>query len=193
METTTIKKWVLDPSHSELAFKVKHMMITNVNGEFKNFSVEVDGEDIFKSTLILNVDASSINTDNEDRDNHLKSADFFDVEIYDKLTFKSSQFEKIDDNEYKLHGVLTIKGVSKKVVLDVEFGGYMKDPYGNEKAGFSVSGKINRKEFGLNWNAALEAGGVMVSDEVKLSSEVQLVQQTLKHVLQDRKEVALSE
>jgi len=193
METTTNKKWVLDPSHSELTFKVKHMMITNVNGEFKNFSVEVDGEDIFKSSLKLNVDASSINTNNEDRDNHLKSADFFDVENYDKLTFESNLFEETDDNEYKLHGVLTIKGISKKVILDVEFGGYMKDPYGNEKAGFSVSGKINRKEFGLNWNAALEAGGVMVSDEVKLSSEVQLVKQSLKHVLQHRKEIALSE
>lgn len=177
METTN-KKWILDPAHSDLTFKVKHMMISNVKGEFKNFSIETDGDDIFKSNIKVDIDSSSITTNNEDRDKHLKSGDFFDVENYKKLTFESSQFEKVDDDEYKLKGMLSIKGISKKVVLDIEFGGYMKDPYDNEKAGFSMSGKINRKDFGLNWNAALEAGGVMVGDEVKLNAEVQMVKQS---------------
>ena len=175
METKT--KWVLDPAHSELTFKVKHMMISNVQGEFKNLSVVVDGDDLFKSTVNATIDASSINTNNEDRDNHLKSADFFDVENHKELSFKSSSFKQKDDDEYELKGILSIKGVSKEVTLDVEFGGINKDPWGNEKAGFSISGKINRKDWGLNWNAALEAGGVLVSDDVKISGDMQFVKQ----------------
>lgn len=175
METNTT--WVLDPTHSELTFKVKHMMISNVKGGFKNFSVDLDGEDIFKSTANATIDATSINTNNVDRDNHLKSADFFDVDNHKELSFKSSSFEQKDDDEYVLKGILTIKGVSKAVTLDVEFGGINKDPWGNEKAGFSISGKINRKDWGLNWNAALEAGGVLVSEEVKISGELQFVKQ----------------
>ncbi len=178
METVAKTKWVLDPTHSELTFKVKHMMITNVKGEFKNFSVEVDGDDIFKSSLNVIVDASSINTNSTDRDNHLKSADFFDVENHKELTFKSTSFKKKDDDEYELKGILTIKGISKEVALEVEFGGINKDPWGNEKAGFSVEGKINRKDWGLNWNAALETGGVLVSEEVKIAGEIQFVKQS---------------
>lgn len=176
--TQTTTKWVIDPTHSELTFKVKHMMIANVKGEFKNFSVEVDGENIFKSPLHVRVDASSINTNNTDRDSHLKSADFFDVENHKELSFKSTSFKHQDGDEYQLKGILTIKGISKEVVLDVEFGGINKDPWGNEKAGFSIEGKINRKDWGLNWNAALETGGVLVSDEVKISGEVQFVKQS---------------
>lgn len=180
METATQKttKWFLDPAHSELTFKVKHMMIANVKGEFKNFTVEVDGDDILKSTLNVSVDASSINTNNTDRDNHLKSADFFDVENHKELTFKSTSFKKKDDDEYELKGILTIKGISKEVALEVEFGGINKDPWGNEKAGFSVEGKINRKDWGLSWNAALETGGVLVSEEVKIAGEIQFVKQS---------------
>lgn len=178
METVAKTKWVLDPTHSELTFKVKHMMITNVKGEFKNFSVEVDGDDIFKSSLNVIVDASSINTNSTDRDKHLKSADFFDVENHKELTFKSTSFKKKDDDEYELKGILTIKGISKEVALEVEFGGINKDPWGNEKAGFSVEGKINRKDWGLNWNAALETGGVLVSEEVKIAGEIQFVKQS---------------
>lgn len=170
-------KWVLDPTHSELLFKVKHLMITNVKGEFRNFSAEIDGEDFTKAPVKVTIDSSSVFTNNDDRDNHLKSGDFFDVENHKELTFKSTSFEKVDDNEFKLKGMLTIKGVSKEVVLDVEFGGTNKDPWGNEKAGFSLTGKINRKEWGLNWNAALESGGVLVSDEVKIQAEVQFVKQ----------------
>lgn len=153
------------------------MMIANVKGEFKNFSVQVDGEDILKSDLIVSVDASSISTNNSDRDNHLRSADFFDVENHKDLTFRSTSFKQKDDEEYELKGLLSIKGISKEVALEVEFGGINKDPWGNEKAGFSVEGKINRKDWGLNWNAALETGGVLVSEEVKISGEIQFVKQ----------------
>ncbi|SNT17548.1 Polyisoprenoid-binding protein YceI [Ekhidna lutea] len=180
MENTTVKtqtKWVMDPTHSELGFKVKHLMISSVKGEFKDFSIEVDGDDLLKSAIKVAIDASSITTKNDDRDNHLRSADFFDVDAYDQITFESSTFKQIDDDEYQLSGVLTMKGVSKEIALQVEYGGMVKDPYGNEKVGFSLSGKISRKDWGLNWNAALEAGGVMVSDEVKLIADVQFVKQ----------------
>ena len=176
--TATTTKWTLDAIHSELGFKVKHLMISNVKGVFNNFDVQVQGEDFTNSEIRVTVDASSISTSNTDRDDHLKNPDFFDVENYPELTFQGTSLEQVDDDEYQLKGILTIKGISKEVVLDVEFGGMMKDPWGNQKAGFSVSGKINRKEFGLNWNAALEAGGVMVGDEVKLNAEVQLVKQS---------------
>ena len=180
METVakTTTKWVLDPTHSELTFKVRHMMITNVKGEFKNFSVEVDGDDILKSSLNVSIDGSSINTNNNDRDNHLKSADFFDVENHKELLFKSTSFKQKDVDEYELKGILTIKGNSKEVALEVDFGGINKDPWGNEKAGFSIEGKINRKDWGLNWNAALETGGVLVSEEVKIYGELQFVKQS---------------
>lgn len=170
-------KWVLDPAHSELVFKVKHLMISNVKGEFGHFQAEMNGEDFTKSKIKVVVDASSISTNNHDRDAHLKSADFFEVEKYPELTFEGTSFTSIGDDEYELKGLLTMKETTKEVVLDVEYGGEMKDPYGNEKIGFSVSGKINRKDWGLNWNAALEAGGVMVSDEVRINAEVQFVKQ----------------
>ncbi|OSZ80280.1 hypothetical protein CAP36_03240 [Chitinophagaceae bacterium IBVUCB2] len=172
----TTTKWVLDPAHSEITFKVKHMMITNVKGEFKVFSVAVDGEDIFTSPITATIDASSISTNNEQRDGHLKSADFFDVENHKELIFKSNSFKKAGD-EYELKGILTIKGISKEVSFDVEFGGINKDPWGNDKAGFSVSGKINRKDWGLNWNTALETGGVLVSEDVKVFGEFQFTKQ----------------
>ncbi len=171
--------WVLDPTHSEVTFKVKHLMISNVKGEFKNFDVTVDGEDFESSKVNVSIDTGSVFTNNTDRDNHLKSADFFDVENYNAMTFESTSFDKVDDDEYKLTGLLTIKGVSKEVTLDVEFGGTNKDPWGNEKAGFTLEGKINRKEWGLNWNAALESGGVLVSEDVKLQAEIQVVKQTV--------------
>ncbi|HEY8400447.1 MAG TPA: YceI family protein [Cytophagaceae bacterium] len=178
METTAKTKWGLDLAHSELTFKVKHMMISNVKGAFKNFSIDVDGEDIFNSSINVSIDASSISTNNEQRDGHLKSADFFDVENHKEITFKSTSFKQTDDDEYKLKGLLSIKGISKEVELKVEFGGINKDPWGNEKAGFSLSGKINRKDWGLNWNEALETGGVLVSEEIKISAELQFVKQS---------------
>jgi polyisoprenoid-binding protein YceI len=153
-------------------------MITNVKGEFKKFNVSVmaDGKNFSQAQVKVNIDASSVFTNQDDRDNHLKSPDFFDVENFKELSFEGSSLEKKDD-QYQLKGMLTIKGIAKEVTLDVEFGGINKDPWGNEKAGFSVSGKISRKEWGLNWNAALETGGMLVSDEVRLNAEVQLVKQ----------------
>jgi len=172
-------KWVLDPSHSELLFKVKHLMITNVKGEFRKFSGDAisNGNDFSSAQVNLTIEAPSIFTNNEDRDKHLKSDDFFDVENHSTLQFKSKSLEKTGDDEYKLKGDLTIKGVTKEVLLDVEFGGINKDPWGAEKAGFSVNGKINRKEWGLNWNAALETGGVLVGEEVKIMAEVQFTKE----------------
>lgn len=177
MENTVKTKWVMDPAHSEILFKVKHLMITNVKGEFKKFNAEIEGEDFTKAPINLTIDASSIFTNEETRDNHLKSADFFEVENYRAITFKGTSFRKINEDNYELRGMLTIKGVSREVALQVEFGGINKDPWGNEKAGFSIEGKINRKDWGLNWNAALEAGGVLVSEEVKIIADVQFVKQ----------------
>lgn len=174
MKTT---KWALDPAHSELTFKVKHLMISNVKGEFKTFDASIDGEDFKNSNFNVTIDTGSIYTNNDDRDAHLKSPDFFEVEQYPEITFVSKSLKKVDENEFKLLGDLTIKGITKEITLDTEFGGYMKDPYGNEKAGFSINGKLNRKDFGLNWNAALEAGGVMVGNEIKINADVQFVKQ----------------
>lgn len=174
MENT---KWVLDPSHSEIEFKVKHLMISNVKGNFTKFESEINGSDFTASSISVKIDATSISTNAEDRDAHLKSADFFDVEKYPTLTFESTSFTQKDDEEYELVGMLTIKDVSKEVKLQVEFGGTNKDPWGNEKSAFSVNGKINRKDWGLNWNSALETGGVLVGEEVKISADVQFVKQ----------------
>jgi polyisoprenoid-binding protein YceI len=173
MSTT---KWKLDPAHSEVSFKVKHMMITNVTGLLTDYNVEAEseGDDFSNPRVSFTAKLNSINTGNEQRDTHLRSADFFDAEKNPELKFKSNSYKQNGDG-YKLQGDLTIKGITKPVSLDVEFGGIGKDPWGNTKAGFSVTGKLNRKDFGLNWNAALETGGVLVSDEVKIAAEIQLV------------------
>jgi polyisoprenoid-binding protein YceI len=170
-------KWVADPTHSEISFKVKHMMMTNVTGTFGQFSVdaETEAEDFSSAKVSFAAQIASINTGNEQRDGHLKSADFFDAEKNPELKFVSTSMTKKDDENYVLKGDLTIGEVTNSVSLDVEFGGINKDPWGNQKAGFSITGKINRKEFGLTWNAALETGGVLVSEDVKLAAEIQLV------------------
>lgn len=170
-------KWVVDPAHSELSFKVKHLMITNVKGEFREFEANVytEGKELMTSDIELRINPASITTGDAQRDGHLKSADFFDVENHRQIIFTGNSFEKVEDGNYILHGNLEMRGVTKPVKLDVEFGGVMKDPWGNEKAGFTVNGKINRKEWGLNWNAALETGGVLVSEEVRINGDVQLV------------------
>lgn len=175
--TTTAAKWVLDPAHSELVFKVKHLMISNVKGEFTRFQVDIKGEDFTKAPIEVTIDAGSITTNDEQRDGHLRSADFFDTEAHPQINFTSTSFTSLGDDLYTLKGSLTMRGVTQPVTLDVEFGGINKDPWGNQKAGFSFTGKFNRKDWGLNWNAALEAGGVLVSDEVKIYGEVQLVKQ----------------
>ena len=178
IKTPTKAKWTLDPTHSELTFKVRHLMITNVKGEFRKFDINVvsDEDDFTTSQAEVTIDASSISTNDEKRDAHLKSEDFFDTEKHPTISFKGESLLKTADG-YKLSGALTIKGVSRDIELDVEFGGINKDPWGNQKAGFSLSGKINRRDYGLSWNAALETGGVLVSDEVKIGAEIQLVKQ----------------
>lgn len=177
--TTTTTKWKIDPSHSEILFKVRHLMITNVKGEFRKFDAIIlsEGQDFSKSKVSATIDASSIFTNNTDRDNHLKSADFFNAETHNEITFEGTSFNQLDEENYELKGLLTMKGISKEITLDVEFGGFIKDPYGQEKAGFSATGKFNRQDWGLNWNAALEAGGVMVSDEVRITAELQFLKQ----------------
>ena len=164
-------KWNLDPSHSEITFKVRHMMISNVKGEFKNINVDLESEDEnFKNVKAsASIDTSSISTNNTDRDNHLKSAEFFDAEAHPQITFETDSLNE------EVTGNLTINGVTKPVKLEVDFGGINVDPWGQTKAGFSFEGKIKRSDFGLNWNAALEAGGVMVSDEVKIAGELQFI------------------
>jgi polyisoprenoid-binding protein YceI len=177
METLAKTKWSIDPAHSEISFKVKHLMITNVKGVFKEFGANVytTGDSFITSDIDFSMNPVTVDTNDQQRDEHLKTSDFFDVDNYKQITFVGKSFEKADDSNYVLLGDLTIKDVTKQVKLEVEFGGVMKDPWGNEKAGFSINGKINRKDWGLNWNAALEAGGVLVSDDVKINCEVQLV------------------
>jgi polyisoprenoid-binding protein YceI len=181
MKTLVKTKWGLDAAHSEIAFKVKHLMISNVKGTFKEFdaSIYTTGEDFMTSEIDFWLNPASLETGAPDRDAHLKSADFFDVENHKQITFIGNTYEKVDKHNFTLYGDLTIKGITKQIKLDVEFGGLMKDPWGNEKAGFSINGKINRKDWGLNWNAALEAGGVLVGEEIKISCEVELIKQAL--------------
>ncbi|RYD57844.1 MAG: polyisoprenoid-binding protein [Sphingobacteriales bacterium] len=169
-------KWNLDASHSEITFKVRHMMITSVTGSFHTFNanVETEEENFETAKIGFTADIDSISTKNEQRDQHLKSEDFFDAGNHPQLVFESTKLEKKLDEDYKLHGNLTIRGVSKPVVLDVEYGGTIKDPWGMTRAGFTVDGKINRKEFGLHWSAATETGGLVVSDEVKLHATIEL-------------------
>ena len=172
-----MKKWTIDPTHSEVGFKVKHMMFTNVKGLFNDYSAEIDfNDDLKEANLQFEAKINSIFTNNTDRDNHLKSADFFDAEQYPTLNFKSTKIEG-NGSEYEITGYLTIKGITKPVTLNAEFSGLMTDPWGNTKVGLNLDGKINRKDFGLTYNAALETGGVLVGEDVKLNAEIQLVEQ----------------
>ena len=176
MATQAISKWSIDPIHSEIHFKVKHLMINTVTGSFKKFegSMEVSKEDLTDAKINFTTEINSIDTGMEMRDTHLKSEDFFNAEKFPQLKFESTSFEKVGDTIYLLKGNITIRETTKPIQLDVEYGGKMVDFYGNTKAGFEISGKLKRKEFGLNWDAVTEAGGVVVSDEVKLVMNVQL-------------------
>jgi polyisoprenoid-binding protein YceI len=174
METT---KWSLDPMHSEINFKVKHMMIANVSGSFNKFnaSAETEGNDFTKAKINFNAEVNSIDTNNEQRDGHLRSPEFFDAEKFPHIKFESTSVEKKNEEEFTLNGNLTVKDVTKPISLKMNFGGIGKDPYGNTKAGFTVEGKINRKDFGLSWNAPLETGGVLVGEDLKIQSEIQML------------------
>ena len=176
MNTT---KWSADPAHTEITFKVKHLMITTVTGHFKDYKVNVETEgDGFNNVpkIEFTADINSIDTGNEQRNTHLRSADFFDLDNNPQLKFVGTKYE-LKGDEGKLYGDLTIAGITKPITLDVEFGGIIKDPWGGERAGFNIKGKLSRKEYGMKYNAALEAGGVVVGDEVKINAELELVKQ----------------
>lgn len=172
-------KWNIDPAHSEVQFKVKHLMITTITGYFTGYNLEVitDGDDFTTASKIeFSADVDSISTNNEQRDAHLKSPEFFDSEQHLHIKFIGTRFESSGD-DYKLHGDLTIKNVTKPVTLEVDFGGIAVDPYGQTKAGFTVSGRISRKAFDLTWSGVTEAGQIVVSDEIRINCDIQLVKQ----------------
>jgi polyisoprenoid-binding protein YceI len=176
MATST--KWVLDPMHSEVQFKVKHLVISTVTGSFKTFegSLETENEDFTGAEIRFSLDVSSLDTNQEQRDGHLKSADFFDAAQFPKITFASTSFTR-DGDDYSLAGDLTIKEVTRPVTLTVEHGGIAADFYGNTKAGFELTGKINRKDFGLTWDGVTEAGSIVVGEDIKLLINVQFAKQ----------------
>jgi polyisoprenoid-binding protein YceI len=170
-------KWIIDTAHSEVGFKVKHLVISTASGKFTSFegTLEADKEDFSDAKISFSADIDSIHTGNEQRDGHLKSADFFDAANHPKLSFVSSQLAPKGGSDYILKGNLTLRGVTKPVELTVEFGGTQKDFYGNTVAGFEINGKINRQDYGLTWSAVTEAGGIVVSDEVKLHINAELI------------------
>jgi polyisoprenoid-binding protein YceI len=178
METITATKttWGIDPTHTEVQFKVKHLVIATVTGSFKKFSgsVESDSADFDGAEVSFSLDTNSIDTNQADRDNHLKSPDFFAAEQYPTIDF-AGLLKKVQGNEYKLDGDLTIRGTTRPIALNVDFGGTIIDPWGNNRAGFEITGKLNRKDFGLNWNALTEAGGMVVSEDVKLHINAEIV------------------
>jgi polyisoprenoid-binding protein YceI len=174
-------KWGIDPAHSEIGFKVKHLMIANVRGSFKEFdaSIYTTGEDFTTAEIDFWLNTASIDTRDKKRDEHLRSADFFDVEHFKEINFTGNTIEDVDkDGSFNLWGDLTIKGIKKRIKLELEFEGIMKDPWGNEKAVININGKINRKDWELNWNSTLETGGVLVSEEVWIKCEIQLAKQS---------------
>lgn len=171
--------WKIDPAHSEIEFKVKHLMITNVTGHFAGYDATLasDKDDFSDAKIDFEADVNSISTKNTQRDEHLKSADFFDAAKYEKIAFKSTDVKKKDAENFVLTGDLTIRDVTRPVDLEVEYTGTLVDPYGQTKAGFELKGKINRKDFGLTWSATTEAGGLVLSDDVRLALAVQMVKQ----------------
>jgi polyisoprenoid-binding protein YceI len=173
------EKWVSDPAHSELAFKIRHLMISNVTGFIKSFQVmaETQDEDFSKASILLTADMKSISTNNEQRDEHLRSADFFETAQHPELTFKSTSIEKVSNEAFILHGELTLKGVTKPVTLDVEVSSILRSAERGTKTGFTVTGKINRSDWGVSFNRMLETGGVGLGEEVKIMSEIQLAKQ----------------
>ena len=179
MEATETKlmQGVIDSAHTKIQFKVKHLMISNVMGSFKEFEGKASMiENDFSTTKVnVTIKTASIDTEAPDRDAHLKSPDFFDADKYPEIVFEGSGMTLKDEDNYELKGNLTIKNVTKPITLSVEYGGLMNDPWGNKKAGFSVTGEINRKDWGMEWNAALEAGGVLVGDKVKLLCDVEFL------------------
>ena len=173
----TTNNWNLDTVHSGINFSVRHMVVSKVRGRFTKFTgnVELDESDLARSVVEATIDASSIDTGTAQRDDHLRSADFFDVEHFPQIGFRSTGIEKLGGDRYRLTGELTIRDISREIALDVEYGGRGKDPWGNERVGFTAKGSLDRKDFGLKWNQALETGGVLVSDRVEIELELQAV------------------
>lgn len=171
--------WKIDPQHTQIEFKVRHMMIAKVRGEFKSFEgmVTLDPDNLTASSVVGSVDTASIDTREPDRDAHLRSADFFDVERYPKMTFHSRRIEPAGRGKYTVYGDLTIKDITREVTFSITDEGRAQDPWGNQRWGVSASAKLNRKDFGLTWNVALETGGWLVGDEITISAEVELVKQ----------------
>jgi len=169
--------WSIDPIHTRIGFSVKHMMVSTVRGEFRAYRGELnlDPQDFTRSTFTGEIDVASIDTGNQDRDNHLRTGDFFDAAAHPKILFRSGRIEPRGDGEYRVHGELTMRGVSRPVELDVEFHGTAKNPYGQLVAGLGVRGTLNRKDFGVSFNAVLETGGVAVSETVKLELDVEAI------------------
>lgn len=169
----------IDADHSDVMFKVKHLMISTATGVFKKYdaTLQIDEEDFTNAKVTFEADIDSVDTKNEQRDTHLKSDDFFNAEQFPKMTFQSTKIEKTGDDEYRVTGDLTIRDITKPVELKVEYNGSTKDPWGQERMGFEVTGKINRKEYGLKWSAVTEAGGLVVADDVKLAMNVEMVKQ----------------
>ncbi len=178
--------WKIDSAHSEINFTVRHMMISNVRGQFENFAGTLDfnEENPAASSVEVQIEAASINTKEEKRDAHLRSADFFDAEKFPYLTFKSKRVEVVDDNHGRIIGDLSIRGVTREVVLDTEYNGKIKSPFGSYSAGFSAVTTINRKDWGLEWNVALETGGWLVGDSIKIAIELEIIQETVAEVAQ---------
>ena len=175
----TTTKWVLDPSHSQIQFKIRHLMVSYVTGSFTQFDafVETHGDDFATAKVKFTADVNSISTNNEQRDEHLKNNDFFDAENYPVLGFESTGLKKVSDDEFEVHGILTMRGFSKEIVLLAEYGGIMTDPWGNSRTGFSISGKINRKDFGVSFGMVSETGGVLLGDDVKISANVEFIKE----------------
>ncbi|EYT83696.1 polyisoprenoid-binding protein [Streptomyces sp. Tu 6176] len=172
--------YTIDPSHTTLGFVARHAMVTNVKGAFNDFtgSLHLDGTDPAKSTATLDIAMDSIDTGNADRDGHLKSADFFRTDEFPAMTFRSTTAESLGGDDYRITGDLSILGVTKPISIDLEFNGAAKDPFGNERVGFEGKAEILRSEWGLTWNAALETGGVLVSDKIKLNFDISAIKQS---------------
>ena len=177
--TATATKWVLDPMHSEVQFKIKHLVISTVTGSFKTFqgTAQSEGDEFENANIEFTLDVDSVDTNQEQRDQHLKAEDFFNAAAFPQIKFVSTSFTKKSGSDYKLVGDLTIKDITKPVTLDVEYGGTAVDFYGNTKAGFEITGKINRKEYGLTWGGITEAGAIVLGDDVKLNINVQFAKQ----------------
>ena len=177
MTTNTNSSWNLDTVHSGINFSVRHMVVSKVRGRFAKFTgnIALDENDLARSAVEATIDASSIDTGTAQRDDHLRSADFFDVEHFPQIRFRSTRIEEVGPERYRLTGELTIRNVSRDIALDLEYGGRGKDPWGNERVGFTAKGSFDRKDFGLKWNQVLETGGVLVSDRVEIELEVQAV------------------